>query len=304
MPDPLAEAILKTLNYADLFDYALTREQVFQFLIGTRAERADIDRALDDPARLNGSVLRIDGLLALPRRQALAAARARWRAAAHQQMPRARFYARIIAHFPFVRMVALTGGLAMENARDNDIDFLIVTAPRRLWLVRGLAVALVRLARLHGDHICPNFLITTNALKIPDENLYTAHEVFQMIPLYGLETYQRLRQINAWANEYLPNADGVDALSNEKPLSRAGVLLKRAVERVLSSAIGDFIERWEMTRKIARLTAQIASNADTVAFSEEVCRGFFSGYGQRTLAKFDARVKQMQFTTDTTYLNL
>jgi hypothetical protein len=298
MPDEIAIAILKTLNYADLFDYALTREEVFRFLIGARASRDDIDRALDDPSRINGSVARVDGFLALPQRQAVVAARARWRAAAQRQLPRARFYARLIAHFPFVRMIALTGGLAMENARDNDIDYLIVTAPGRLWLIRGLAVALVRLARLRGDHLCPNFLLTENALKIPDETLYTAHEVVQMIPLYGAAVYCRFRQLNQWAFRFLPNADGADALTPEAPLSRIGAWAKRAVERALAGGLGDRIERWEMTRKIDKLTARIPTAADSVAFSSDVCRGFFNGHGRRVLNEFNERISKLQMTNE------
>lgn len=298
MPDPIAIAILKTLNYADLFDYALTREEVFRFLIGARASRDDIDRALGDPARLNGSVARVDGFLALPQRQAVVAARARWRAAARRQLPRARFYARVIAHFPFVRMIALTGGLAMENARDNDIDYLIVTAPGRLWLVRGLAVALVRLARLRGDQLCPNFLLTENALKIPDETLYTAHEVVQMIPLYGVIIYRQFRRMNRWASNFLPNADRADALPPEAPLSHLGALAKRAAERALGGALGDRIEHWEMTRKIDKLTAQIPVDADSVTFSTDVCRGFFNGHGRRVLNEFNERIKQLQMEND------
>jgi hypothetical protein len=290
MSDPLATAILLTLHYADLFDYAMTREEVVRFLIGVGTTRREIDRALDDPTRLNGHVLRLDGLLALPQRHALIAERARWHAAAQQQLPRARQYARLLAHLPFVRMVALTGGLAMENARDRDIDLFIITAPGRLWLVRGTAVALVRLARLRGDLLCPNFLVTENALKIPDENLYTAHEIVQMVPLYGMETYREFRRVNQWANKYLPNADASIAQVDARPLSGIGMRLKRAAERALSGATGDRIERWEMTRKIAKLTAQISTGADAVAFSSDVCRGFFSGHARRVLDEFDSRL--------------
>src|SRR5512142_725449 len=185
MDDPVATAVLRTLTYADLFDYAMTPDEIFRFLIGVRASRAEVDAALNDHARLNGNVARIEGFLTLPNREMLAAARKRLHAAAARQLPRARFYARLLAYLPFVRMVAITGGLAMENARDGDSDYFLVTAPGRVWLVRGMAVALVRIARLFGDHLCPNLLLSTNALALSDQNLYTAHEIIQMIPLYG-----------------------------------------------------------------------------------------------------------------------
>ena len=297
MTDPLAAAILKTLIYADLFDYALTREEVFRFLIGVRATRSEIDSALDNHSRLNGNVARLDGFVTLPGRQDLVATRAHWSAAARLQIPRARAYAHLLAHFPFVRMVALTGGLAMENARDDDIDYLIVTAPEHLWLVRGLAVALVRLARLRDDHLCPNFLLTENALTIPDENLYTAHEIVQMIPLYGSSVYDRFRKQNLWTEKYLPNANVHAHAEAERPMSRAGSLLKRVLERALAGPIGSHLERWERERKIHKLTNQVSSTADSVAFSADVCRGFFSGHRRRTLLEFNARVSKLLLST-------
>jgi hypothetical protein len=195
-------------------------------------------------------------------------------------------------------MVALTGGLAMENARDGDMDFFIVTAPGRLWLVRGLTVALVRAARLFGDRLCPNFFLTEKVLALRDQNLYTAHEIAQMIPLYGSHVYCQVRALNRWTDDFLPNADGTAAPGIEKPLNRPGVWLKRAGERLLAGRIGDRIERWEMTRKIAKLSAQAPANANEIVFSADTCRGFFNGYGSRTLADFYQRTGELKVPQD------
>jgi hypothetical protein len=289
MDDTVAAAVLRTLTYADLFDYAMTPEEVFRYLVGVRASRAEVEAALNDHSRLNGHIARVDGFLTLPQRQALGAARTRLHAAAERQFPRAKFYARLLAYLPFVRMVAITGGLAMENARDGDSDYFIVTEPGRLWLVRGLAVALVRLARLFGDRLCPNMLLSANALALSDQNLYTAHEVVQMIPLYGLDLYRKMRTLNEWTNAFLPNAHALDVAVMEQPLNRAGNWLKHVVERMLDSRVGDQIEHWEMQRKIAKLSRQIPKNADDVIFSKDACRGFFSGHKRRVLMEFTTR---------------
>jgi len=296
MPDSIARAILETLHYADLFDYPLTAQQLQRFLIGVRASRAEIDDALNDPTRLNGSLTRSDDFFLLPNRESIIAASARLRRAARKQIPRARFYARLLAHLPFVRMVALTGALAMENASDNDIDFLIVTAPGRLWFVRGLSVALVRLARWRGDQLCPNFLLSENALAIPERNLYNAHEIAQMIPLYGFDVYRRMCLANTWAVTFLPNVDGVEALRPEKSLTRIGAACKRIAERALAGNLGERVEQWEMRRKVKKLSAQIPAQADGVEFSRDVCRGFFSGHSCRVLREFQERLVELQRT--------
>ncbi len=300
MPDPIADAIIDTLIYADLFDYALTPDQIFRYLIGVRASRQDVEGALNDHARLNGSVLRFGVYLALPHRASNVIARERWRADAQKKMPRARFYARVLAHFPFVRMIALTGGLAMENARDGDMDFFVVAAPGRLWFVRGIAVALVHAAHRFGDNLCPNFLVTENALVMREQNLYTAHEVAQMIPLYGLPVFKRMRELNAWIETFLPNAAIAHPLT-ETSLGRVSAFVKRMAERALGGRIGNRIEQWEMTRKVRKLAAQIPACADGVEFSADVCRGFFSGHGNRVLKEFYARIEsntKLQMTND------
>ncbi len=283
--DLIANAILDTLSYADLFDYALTADEVHRYLIGVRASREEIDRVLDDHSRLNGNVCRVNGFLTLPERESSVSSRLLWSVQARRLWRRARFYSSIIAYLPFVRMVAISGGLAMDNARDFDMDLLIVTAPGRLWLVRGLVVALVRVARLRGDKLCPNFLLTENALLIPSRDLYNAHEIAQMAPLYGFEIYRKMRTLNAWAKEFLPNAFEANEIES-KPLNRAGAWVKEMFERMLNGKPGDRIEAWEMSRKIRKLSAQIPPDADAVHFSADVCRGFFSGHGRRILREY------------------
>jgi hypothetical protein len=289
MTDSLSTAILDTLRYADVFDYALSRAETRRYLIGVAATQEQVDATLNDPARLNGAVKRIGDFLALPERESSVAARLYWHQQAQRLWAQARFYGRLIAYFPFVRMIAVSGGLAMNNARDEDIDLLIVTAPARLWFVRGLIVALVRLVRLRGVKLCPNFLITENALVIPTQDLYSAHELAQMVPLYGLELYARMQAQNVWARKFLPNAFAAAPSRGEKALGRGGLIGKNLSERVLRGKLGDTIESWEMNRKIKKLGGQIPPNGDSIQFSADVCRGFFSGHGRRILREFDSR---------------
>ncbi len=311
-PDPLAQAILRTLIYADLFDYALTLAEIHHFLIGQAATRAEVQSALEDPVRLDGRVARQAEYLTLPCRENLVALRQERRAIAAVQWNQARRYARLIAHLPFVRMVAVTGALAVENSRqDDDIDYLIVTAPGHLWTVRGLTIGIVRLARVWGDQLCPNFFVAENALFFPEHNLFTAHEIIQAVPLYGRDLYARYRESNRWVETFLPNAqpadlDSVDVESfdyvrdrpcrrgEEQRLSSPGLVLKRLGEKLLSSSPGKIIEDWEQTRKIKKLRAQIAPEGDLSFFTADCCKGHFGGHARRVLHEYHARQEQAQ----------
>src|SRR2546426_5332158 len=137
----------------------------------------------------------------------LVAVRPRGAATADRLWPAALTYGRLIAGLPFVRMVAITGSLAWHNVdAEADIDYLIVTAPDRLWVCRWLIVALGRAAQLDGVKLCINYLISTRALGFAHRNLYTAYEVARMTPIAGLGMYRRLRRANPWVEAYLPNA--------------------------------------------------------------------------------------------------
>lgn len=283
----LTAAVLQTVHYADIFGYPLTRQELHRYLIGRRAAPSDVACAVRTLARSGGAEVSPDGYVSLPGRQAIIAERRLLAARAVPLRRQARFYARLLAALPFVRMVALTGSLAMDNARDGDIDYLIVCAPGRLWLARGMAVALVRLARLGGARLCPNYLLTENALALDARNLYAAHELVQMLPYYGHAVYGRMRAVNRWAAGYLPNVPA--AAGPEAPAHPVLMLLKRLGERLLGGRIGDSLERWEMTRKVHKLLAQAPPDADAVAFTPDVCRGFFGGYSRRVLAEFARR---------------
>src|SRR5690606_6133029 len=120
----------------------------------------------------------------------------------------ARRYGGLIARLPFVRMVAVTGSLAVDNAdEDDDLDFLIVTAPGRVWLTRAMVMAVGRLASLRGITLCPNDLSAETALELPDRDFYTARELLQMRLIAGTATYIRMLETNAWWRDFLPNAE-------------------------------------------------------------------------------------------------
>jgi hypothetical protein len=112
---------------------------------------------------------------------------------------------------PWVRLVALTGTRAMDNARaDDDIDLMIITAANRLWLTRLLLTCLLfpwlRRGKQIARRLCLNLWLDETALAITPQNLFTAHEICQAVPLYNQDkTYEKFIKANQWVKQYLAN---------------------------------------------------------------------------------------------------
>jgi len=290
---PIGQAILQALLYADVFDYPLTADEIHRYLPGVPAS-AETVRAFLFDGFARGTLVEGSGFFALADRAEVLAVRRRREAVAQRMWKRAHRYARLIAHLPFVRLVAVTGTLAVGNVEpDDDIDLFIVTAPGRLWLCRALVIGVVRLARLFGDELCPNYLVTERALEIRERNLFTARELAQMVPLFGSATYRRLRDANRWVLDYLPNAELPPPGTRLRDVGGWPARFKAFAERVLGGRLGDWLERWERTRKIDKLTRQAAAIGDgtTAVFTADCCKGHFEAYDQVILERFQERLE-------------
>lgn len=292
-PVALANAAVETVAYSDLFDYPLTAAEIHRYLVSVRASRAAVEEMLDDGRVVPRRLHRVGPYFTLPGRDEIVEIRCRRAIVARELWPRAIYYGRWIARLPFVCMVAVTGALAVDNSdADDDFDYIIVTVPGRLWLCRALVIGLVRLAARRGDTICPNYFLSQRALALTSRTLYTAREIAQMVPLAGFATYDHLRRLNAWVEAFLPNAAGAPRTLGL--VDDAAGPVRRLAERALQSRPFDALERWEMRRKIHKLTADRRPDADTaeVCFGPDYCKGHFGGYESKTLEALRLRLAQ------------
>jgi hypothetical protein len=286
---PLATAVWRTLAYVDVFDYPLTAVEIHRYLEGITASISEVETILADDAVLANYIARTDAYYYLAGREAVMEKRRQREVVAQKLWPLALRYGRMIAAMPFTRMVALTGSLAMNNVDEGaDFDYLIVAENGRVWLCRAFSIAIVRLAALCGHHLCPNYILAERAIAFPDKNLYTAHEIAQMIPISGLSMYQNMRQANQWVNSYLPNATNPPHdLTNDGGRWRQ---LRRVFELPLRSAMGKWLENWEMRRKIRKFQTYTNEHAEA-DFSADWCKGHFDAHKQETLEAYQTRVR-------------
>jgi hypothetical protein len=286
----LNRAILNTVIYADIFDYPLTLTEIHRYLTNACAPLEVVSTL----TAAHHFLRPVGGYYTLPGREAIISTRARREKEAVRLWREARFYGWIIAGLPFVRMVAVTGSLAMNNVEaDADIDYLIVTTSRRLWTCRLLTLVITRLAAFRGISLCPNFLLTQNALEIPEHSLYAAHEFVQMVPLSGLDLYQRMWALNPWVRDFLPNADGLPPVAGEAVETGSAFGLRPLLEWILMTPPGAWLERWEMERKIRKLSLENIGNPEAI-FSADLCKGHSNRHGQRTAISLNERLTRLE----------
>jgi hypothetical protein len=280
-----------TIVYADLFDYPLTVEQIHRYLMACAAPQSAIAERLAGDARLRARLESRPPYWFLAGRSELVTFRKEREAWSQALWRKARGYGRMVTTLPFVRMAAVTGSLAMNNAAagDDDIDFLIVTRKGRVWFARGLVLLLVHAAERRGIELCPNYVLAEQHLEIAPANIYTAHELAQMVPLSGFQTYRRLLASNAWISSYLPNA-----APHPGPGRTPGAVARRGqqlAEATLSGRLGDAVERWERERKIPRLRRIAAASGGSGAiYTPNLCKGHADDHAAALARRFATRL--------------
>jgi predicted nucleotidyltransferase len=134
---------------------------------------------------------------------------------------------RLISLLPTVKMVAITGSLAMKNSSsESDIDLMVITKGGTLWLTRLITYTLLKLTNFsvrkpgdsnEKDRLCLNIWLDEYDLlwNKGSRNLYTAHEIAQIYPLANKsKIYEKFLYKNRWILDYWPNAVKIGKLKS------------------------------------------------------------------------------------------
>ena len=212
----MEKAILKTLIYADIFDYPLKVWEIHKWLIGQKVNLYQVEKTLEK-LRVKGKALRVKDYYFLPRKANLVAKRKGREKQSAKYLRKAKVLTFILKLIPWIKLVGISGGLAMDNAeKKDDIDLFLVTTKNRLWLSRILTIGILdfmgvrRKAKMKGFQVagklCLNILLEEDKLEQSNKDMYLAHEVLQMRPLWYRDgIYEKYLQDNQWVFKYVPN---------------------------------------------------------------------------------------------------
>jgi hypothetical protein len=236
----LKDGIVSTLAYFAVFDHPLTADEILELSPATEYTAFSVSLILNRLVS-EGIVTEKNGFYFLGKDNQQVERRKQANIYAKKRMRAAWFHAGIIARFPFVRGVLISGSLSKGvMKRKDDIDFFIITEPGRLWVVRVLLTLFKRIFLLNSyRNFCLNYFIDTDHLSIPEKNIFTATEVGLILPMYNGELYTRFLESNAWYRSYYPHLQPLFSYRNmpERPVIG---LIERLLKRPLGDSLDDF----------------------------------------------------------------
>lgn len=292
----IERAVIRTLIYFDLFKHPLRRDEISAFSPVPEELTHDLDHALLHLVA-KGLVAESDGLFALSSAGERAAQRIRYAERAQSRMAKAHRNSKLIGSFPYVRAVMLSGSISKGVLDEQgDIDYFIITTPRRLWVARTLLVLYKKLFLLNSRRdFCVNYFIDTEHLAIEDRNIFTATEVVTLIPTYGPEVCNAFFAANGWAFERFPN------MPHERAVPHVEAPRQRQVipERLLRSGLGEWLDdafmrltylRWK--RKFSGMDARNFEQA--LRTRKYVSKHHPQGFQQRVLKSLQDRISEFE----------
>lgn len=227
-------AILRSVLYASLFEYPLTLGELHASLLESALSELEIQRVYAGSARLRDAIEWRDGWF-LPRGRAeWIEHRRRREARSRAFLERQRRLLKTVSALPFVRLVALSGSLAVLNADERaDLDLFVVTKGAHAWSV---TLAVVMLSKLLGRRrvVCLNFVVSDTELAVEQRDLFSANQIIHLRPVAGLDAYREFLDANPFVKRWYPNFDPDRAATFEVALGWAARWAKVAAEAALS----------------------------------------------------------------------
>ena len=212
----IRDAVIAGVSYADIFEYPLTPGELvlwLPFFANPKTlhltEQGDAIKSVQIGNVTYYGLRRVKQLVTIRRKR---------EGGSKKKMLMAHTVAHWFRIVPTIRLVGVTGGLAMGNAKkEDDIDLLFVTKNGTLWISRLLVTLITELLGIRRrpgdtnvrDKACLNMFVAEDGLIVPkhERDMFSAHEVLQMVPLWERGgAYQQFLRANQWVKEFLPNA--------------------------------------------------------------------------------------------------
>ena len=283
------KAILTTLIYSNIFDYPLTKQELWEYaLTPSSLNKKEFFTTLTTFPHCRSK----RQYYFLPGAEAIVQIRLNREAVAKKKLFLAKKTARILSIIPTIQFIGISGSLSMNNTQDeDDIDLVIITRQHSIWVTRFcifIMLEIFRKRRKRGsrqvnDKICVNLLLEESSLALSPrrQNIYTAHEIIQVKALFDCNNmHQRFLLANPWVKKFMPHAlSRIKGKKYQKPYLCRDVALQR-LYRWLNS-LAKCLQLWYMK-----------GQHSSEIISDTVLAFYQSATQQRILGEYEKGLRQ------------
>jgi len=255
------KAVIKTLVYSDIFEFPLSYDELWRFLISPKPVSKKSLKEILNRQSQNFSVK--NGWHYLFQRDSLIDIRLQRNKESSKKLTDAKKIVSYLSLVPTIYLIGISGALAMENAGDkDDIDLFVITKTNTIWITRFVLILILqvfgvrrnRSTKRAANTVCLNMLIDEAgmAFLLEKRGLYTAHEIVQLRTLFNRNnTYEKFISANKWVLNFMPNSIDIKKLRNEdiKDIKKSlNYLISQLL--IIPEFFAKIVQLWYMKRHI------------------------------------------------------
>ncbi|MEO5776419.1 MAG: nucleotidyltransferase domain-containing protein [Flavobacterium sp.] len=224
---------LKTILYFSIFRYPLKIEEIHSYTnyLNISETEKELQHLIDEKI-----LIKVDEFYVYGSDLDSVIKRLRGNLHAKKALVKAYQKSKLIAKFPYVEAVGISGSLSKEYYdNESDIDFFVITKPNKLWICRTLLMLYKKIFLLNSrKYFCVNYFISSNQMEIAEKNRFTATELKTLIPMHGKAVFEQFYQSNKWVNDYFSKFEPqIETVSDKKK-----PLFSRSIEFICDTKIG------------------------------------------------------------------
>ncbi len=235
-------SVIRVLLYFDIFKHPLSKKELRELIQIELEDEEKLSEALIELTDLN-QIYFHDGFYSISSSAGNTRRRLAGEKRANAMIARMKRFSALIASFPFVKAVTISGSLSKNFMDENsDIDYFIITKKNRLWLARTLLIIYKKIFLFNSKkNFCVNYFVSEDQLSIPDKNIFTATEVSFLIPVFNYKSYLEFMKENNWNKTFYPNFPlRTDCFIVDAKYPK----LKSVAEKLFSSSMGEKLDTW------------------------------------------------------------
>lgn len=238
------KSVLKVLAYFEIFHYPLNLKEINSFLdrpLNEAALNTTLDKLL-----IEKKIYKVDEFYSLQNNPSLIERRKKGNDYATALLTKGYGIGKFLFKFPYVRGIGISGSVSKKFADESaDIDYFIITKSNRLWIARTILCLFIKFpfVKNRRRYYCMNYFVDEAGLTIEEKNIYTATELYTLIPVAGNGSLEKFFKHNDWASSYLPNHN-VPVIKNE--INYPDPWLKKSIEFLFNNKIGNWLDNFLM----------------------------------------------------------